>query len=207
MSATYAVHACPHCGNPTTRRKHCSTCAGVRYQPDALVHATSGYSDDPAAQMIASMGGATLDLIGAAMGVSRERIRQIEADALRRLVKRCQLAGIDREDIAAILASRESDAPPPSQARAERIKEKRRNGEWSKGRGANERSPHAVMRNLDGTHHCGVRLDRELLAPMFYSEHGQRCEKALAEAEAKTASAAATVAAALTLVDLATEAA
>lgn len=100
----YRSHACPMCGLPTTRRSKCSLCAGVRVQPGALVHPSTRYELDPAAQMIASMGGATLEMVGEAMGISRERVRQIEAVALRRLKARCRLAGITEADVAAALS-------------------------------------------------------------------------------------------------------
>lgn len=61
----------------------------VRYEGDA----------DAQAFVAAHPRGATLEEIAQYYGVSRERIRQIEEQALAKLVKRCQLAGITRADL------------------------------------------------------------------------------------------------------------
>lgn len=99
MRGHYRAHPCPHCGESTTRRKHCFSCKSVRAQPGALVHPTSRYEADAAAQMIASLGGVTLEFVACAMGVSRERVRQIQDRALVRLRARLPLVQIDVTDV------------------------------------------------------------------------------------------------------------
>ena len=97
-----AVKRCQHCEAPIIRGVTCAACKGVqRVAEGTLVHPTSRYEDDPAAQMIASLGGATLELVGEAMGITRERVRQIEAAALLKLHERCLRRGILRSDVAA----------------------------------------------------------------------------------------------------------
>jgi hypothetical protein len=100
---------CPVCGGTKPRFfMRCDDCLGVHVQPGALIDAITPYASDVAAQLfVAHFGdGATLEDIGDALGVTRERVRQIEQVALRHLRARAKLAGISREDIAAILVGR-----------------------------------------------------------------------------------------------------
>lgn len=66
------------------------------------------YSEDIAAQLFVATfpDGATLEQIGEAFGVTRERIRQVEVDALETLRNRAAAHGLDERDLAAALASR-----------------------------------------------------------------------------------------------------
>lgn len=56
-------------------------------QASAIIDSHTPYEHDPRAQAFVSAypDGATLDMVGAMFGVTRERARQIEADALRKL--------------------------------------------------------------------------------------------------------------------------
>lgn len=74
----------------------------------ATVHPMLPFAEDAAAQAFVEQhpGGATLEVCGDALGVTRERLRQIESKALKRLRKRCRLAGITAEDLVAVLANR-----------------------------------------------------------------------------------------------------
>ena len=74
--------------------------------PDSLVDHTSRIEDDPWAMEIARRGGATLEIVGDALGLTRERVRQIEEKARKKLAMSMPLVGIDASDIAAVLATR-----------------------------------------------------------------------------------------------------
>lgn len=100
---------CPVCDGPTRRRgSNCTACRHVHRRPGALVDAATPYADDIACQLIVSAypDGLTLAEVGEAMGFTRERARQIEANAVEQFAKRCALAGITREDVEAMLARR-----------------------------------------------------------------------------------------------------
>lgn len=94
---------------PVERRSgRCVDCTGVNAAPEALVSPGSPYSEDLVAQRFVEEhpDGATLEEVGHYFGVTRERVRQMEVTAIEHLKKRCQLAGISREDVAAMLMSR-----------------------------------------------------------------------------------------------------
>lgn len=89
------------------RSTRCLGCRGLHVVPQgSLVSHTTRFADDLAARMIAARGGATLELCGAALGLTRERVRQIEEAARRKLEPRLRLAGVGAEDVARILATR-----------------------------------------------------------------------------------------------------
>lgn len=119
------------------------------------IDATTPYADDVEAQRLveANPDGMTLEQVGDVLGVTRERVRQIEAGALKSLRLRCALAGIEPEDVAAMLAGKRESAP--------------RGAVTSSGR------PIAAPRSVG----------EEPLPPAAWSEHGQRVEAALRELE------------------------
>lgn len=145
------------------------------HESGGVVDPGTRYEDDPAAQMIASRGGSTLELVAEALGVSRERVRQIQADALRKL--RAKPGGLTAEDIGEILATRrgvheDGGSDSPIGERTERsaiVAQKRASGEWSRGHGG--------------------YVPVERLPEGAWSEHGQRVEAALAAAEVAVARA------------------
>lgn len=59
------------------------------------------YEDDRVARVFVDMypDGGTLEMVGAMFDLTRERIRQIEAKAIRKLKKVCDEEGIDIRDI------------------------------------------------------------------------------------------------------------
>ncbi len=69
------------------------------------------WSEDVASQEFveAHRGGATLEEVGEELGLTRERVRQIEAVALRKLVPRLALVGVEPDDVAAMLAAKPDD--------------------------------------------------------------------------------------------------
>ena len=101
---------CTHCGAVVTaRHRRCPGCAGAHTREGTLVHPTSRYADDPAAQILASRGGATLETVAAALGVSRERVRQIQTAAIAHIRARLPLVGLDASHLAEVLATRVGD--------------------------------------------------------------------------------------------------
>jgi transcriptional regulator with XRE-family HTH domain len=73
-----------------------------------LVDGTTRYADDVAAQLfvLAHPGGAAHESVAEALGVTRQRVAQIEEVALRKLRLRMQIAGISAADV----VGREHDA-------------------------------------------------------------------------------------------------
>lgn len=101
--------------------------------PDCVyVHAhETRYCDDIEAQRFVAEHdeGATLDEIGAFLGISRERARQIEEVARKRLVARLAVAGVAREDLALFVSQRSNIEGPKPQRRSTMADEA-----WSKKR-------------------------------------------------------------------------
>jgi hypothetical protein len=101
--------ACPICSAPSTRHgKRCEDCRGIHRTDGALVDSHTRYADDVAAQLFVAAypDGATLEEVGDAFGVTKERIRQIENGALRHLESRLRLVGITAEDFMEVLMRR-----------------------------------------------------------------------------------------------------
>lgn len=106
MSATATrTGLCRVCGAPIDRRRRnaagkvvrssldtqtCPQHRWLRANSDVLVDKDTPYRRDVAAQLFVAIfkGGATLDSIAEALGVSRERVRQIEGDAIAKLRER-----------------------------------------------------------------------------------------------------------------------
>jgi len=93
------------CGQPRpdSSRSRCDACYGVHdRRARALIDGTTPYDEDKRCQYVVEHHphGLTLDQIGDLLGLTRERVRQIEAKALERLVKRMRLVGLDVEDLA-----------------------------------------------------------------------------------------------------------
>lgn len=125
------------------------------------------YEHDRLAQLFVQSfpDGGTLDEVGQACGVTRERIRQIEGKALIRLRRNATRAGLSAEDLANALANRPV--------------------------GAGE---HIDPRHNGGTAKPDVRTKRhEPLAVEAYSPLGTRVEAALGELEQRTARIAARI--------------
>jgi hypothetical protein len=105
------IRRCSGCGelaDVTQIARRCADCSGVWSIEGTLVNPFSRYEDDPAAQLFVAAfpSGATLEDIGEAFGVTRERVRQIEEKALRRFKHRLGIAGITFEDFSEMLARR-----------------------------------------------------------------------------------------------------
>lgn len=97
VNAAGANARCKRCGyvaRDLSRSGRCGTCAGVHAVEESLVSHFTRYADDPAAQLFVAHfdGGATLEFVGAAFGISRERVRQIEEQAIAKLRRRLDLA-------------------------------------------------------------------------------------------------------------------
>jgi hypothetical protein len=118
-STTCSICGEPNAAGSTARSDRCGLCRNVhieraKSQPGATVHPTHPYRRDPAARAFvdAHPDGATLDEVGTALGITRERLRQIETNALATLRKRTKFAGIDPADLAAVLAQRDAGIAP-----------------------------------------------------------------------------------------------
>lgn len=72
---------------------------------DGPILSDAPYEEDFVAQVFVTMypNGATLESVGAVFGVTRERIRQIEAKAIRKLKHTCDAEGINFLDFVASL--------------------------------------------------------------------------------------------------------
>lgn len=113
---------CVDCGAEISRAsKRCVPCFAAHARtasralpthPGALIDGTTRYADDPRAQYVvaAHPDGLTLDEIGELLGLTRERVRQIEEQALASLRRRLELAGVTAEDFARFLAERDRRA-------------------------------------------------------------------------------------------------
>ena len=172
-----ARHLCVCCGvrlRPYTRSTRCAEHRSVRPTPDeALVdHGETRFEADPWAVEIASRGGCTLTLVADALAISRERVRQIEEAALRKLIPRLALVGIDATDIARGFAERPGSPyaeHSPSLPVGADARERRRaaNRAYMARRREQERHAAPPERQPEGA----------------WSDHGQRVEAALEAAE------------------------
>lgn len=91
MGEVIRVGSCRVCGELFDARRyreaaHCPRHRWAR-RDDVLIDRDTPYRDDVACQLFVSAfpDGATLEAISEALGVSRERVRQIERDAFRKL--------------------------------------------------------------------------------------------------------------------------
>lgn len=87
-----ATGRCTECG-ATTAARYCAGCAARQSQ----ARRSTGYAGDRAA---------TLDEVGAALGISREAVRQAEVRGLRKLRTALSAAGYDGGDVAATSGKR-----------------------------------------------------------------------------------------------------
>lgn len=181
-----AERPCILCKEPTTRRSgRCDLCVGVRAGiGESVVHPSTEYSEDPAAQMITSMPeGATLEQIGEAIGCTRERVRQIEVSALKKLRKRVAEFGLTDADLFTSHASTDRHvAPAPPSAPREAVA---RDDELVRGSVAWSRASSATGR--------GDARTSPLLEEL-YSPEGLRLAEATLELEQRAARVAALVA-------------
>lgn len=103
------MNTCLSCGGPVARySQKCQACRWGR--ADALIDKDTRYAEDAAAIEFVEThpGGGTLEEVGELMGLTRERIRQIEERALRKLVDRLKLVGVTASDVADTLAGKAS---------------------------------------------------------------------------------------------------
>lgn len=96
------------CGTPTlTRGARCYAC---RWGKDKAVAARLDmpwHLDAQSQEFVEThLSGATLEEIGEELGLTRERVRQLEESALRKLLARMPIAGVTAERVAEMLAGK-----------------------------------------------------------------------------------------------------
>jgi hypothetical protein len=129
------VRFCSFCGKThdvgdTGRSGKGPCCGHVRWSDDVLIHPTLPYLEDIACRHFVRLTkGATLDMIGTAIGLTRERVRQIELAALVKLRRACEREGTDLREILASLSERTGDereatdrAPPIASGPSEELR-------------------------------------------------------------------------------------
>jgi len=158
------VRACALCGEPLDGRGpsvRCEDCAGVELRASE-VHPTLPWDRDPTcrAWVAERPDGATLEQVGQALGVTRERVRQIETRALARLATALTKLGVDPADVAGMLAGRG------------------RGTEHMVGGGNGRATPVTFPVQLERERRRADALPEELWSPL-----GRRAEEALRAAE------------------------
>jgi hypothetical protein len=114
---------CSLCGELAehlTRSGRCERCTRAQQRTSerargATVHPTLPFEKDIDARawVICHPEGGTLEEVGSALGVTRERIRQLESLALGKLRRACLREGIDAQELLAGLRARDELAPHP----------------------------------------------------------------------------------------------
>lgn len=120
--------ACTLCGEPAehvTRSGRCEECesgdgGGVRIRANArmdaaIAHPTLAFEKDYGARafVVHHRDGATLDEVGRAIGVTRERVRQLEQLAFAKVRDACEREGIDAADLVRGLLTRGEEQAHP----------------------------------------------------------------------------------------------
>ncbi len=108
----YAGVECVVCGERFVRLPRTRRCHGCAHQrtPSALIDSITPYEGDARCQYVVQChpDGLTLEEIGDLLGLTRERIRQIEHRALLNFRRRALLAGIREEDVLEMLEGKGS---------------------------------------------------------------------------------------------------
>lgn len=92
-----------------SRSGKCPTCATAQAR-DSIVSSFTRYEDDVQAMIFVRdhPDGAELWMIGEYLGLTCERIRQIEYEALAKMRRTCERMGISKDDLARILSRDDS---------------------------------------------------------------------------------------------------
>lgn len=115
--------ACSGCGDMlpaselTTGKLRCEWCKGVHIpEGGSAVSPVTAWEDDPDARRLVEENpdGMTLEAIGDAFGVTRERVRQIEQSAIETLRRRAPEFGLSLEDLMHALAAKPETPAFPS---------------------------------------------------------------------------------------------
>lgn len=96
---------CPVCGAiKQVGQARCRDCRGLHITDGRVnAHETFGQDEQARSFVEENVGGATLHEVGLALGVTRERVRQIEEVALRKLRAALRLQGVTLEDVVEVL--------------------------------------------------------------------------------------------------------
>lgn len=114
LSALPRGRHCTRCGEPCEKKPsyhgRCDACASVHedLSDSPAIDALTRWEEDEIAQAVVALNpdGATLEQVGELIGVTRERVRQIEDKALAKLRARAASFGLTASDLAAVLAAK-----------------------------------------------------------------------------------------------------
>lgn len=165
---------CLVCQKPGPRRRggRCAECKRVRVNgrncATRIVDVARGYEADAGAQLfVSTLGGASLEQVGEALGCTKERVRQIEAGALAKLRERASEVGLSEADLDRHHVPTGQHVPASSAPRSET---------------STAPAPTARRSWRDAT-----RAESDSLPEELYSPEGVRLAEALRELELRAA--------------------
>lgn len=108
---------CSFCGGPKMpKRTRCDGCYGLHKLGETFLSQTASYADDARCRHLVRhfRDGMSLEDIGDLLGITRERVRQIEHVAMRHFIARAKLADITADDMRAVFQRANRDEAVPA---------------------------------------------------------------------------------------------